>query len=141
MTKVFYEVGVQIKERQTSGQNSFKESQEREDELVQQTSELLAATRMDEGMKKVDLQDCFDPWVRRKSVSGTKSVGEEELKQCIDRHRTSWEPTARRAEIVPEIIGSNLKQHQGSERGGGLGELIHHGKVQAEMPRCWKERT
>ena len=53
VTKVFSEAGVQIKERKTFW------CQKREDELVQQTAELLAATRIDTVMKAKQ-QDCFD---------------------------------------------------------------------------------
>ena len=105
MTKVFYESEVQVKERKTTWQKSFKEGQKTEDELVQQTAELLAATRMDKGTK-AELQDCFDSWARRcdeaEAARSKKSLAEDGLKQCFERHKTSWEPAARKTDVIAE---------------------------------------
>ena len=61
--KLSTEAGLHIKERKTSWQKSFKESQRMVDELVQQTAALRAATRVDNETKTA-LQDCFDTWAR-----------------------------------------------------------------------------
>ena len=50
-----------FQEMKTFGPKSFKNIQKREDELVNQTAEFLAAARLDEGMK-TELQDCINSW-------------------------------------------------------------------------------
>ena len=62
-TQIFHESELQIKDRKVPWQKSVKESQKREDELVQLKAELFSVTRADEGTK-VELQDCFDSSVR-----------------------------------------------------------------------------
>ena len=44
VTQIVYEAGLQIKDKKASWRKSLKESQKREDELVQQTAELLDTT-------------------------------------------------------------------------------------------------
>ena len=107
--KVVHDPGVQIRERKKDifGKESIKESQEGEDELVNQNGrDCWPLSCMDEGMK-AELQDCFDSWVlscdAAEVAMDQKSLAEEELKQCFERHRTSWEPTARKAEVAAEM--------------------------------------
>ena len=47
-------------------------------------------TRRDKGRKE-ELEDCFDAWVQcceeAEAAQEQKSLVEEELKQCVDRHK------------------------------------------------------
>ena len=66
---------------------SLKESQKREDELVQQSADRLAVTRKDKGRKE-DLEDSFEAWVRccdeAEAAQEQKTLVEEELKQFCE---------------------------------------------------------
>ena len=113
-TRSFHEAGLQIEDR-VSWQKSLKESQKREDELVQQ----LWTTRKDEGRKE-ELEDCFDVWVRccaeAEAAEEQKSLVEEEFKQCFERYKATWEFVEKKTEAaaVPE------QQHKESTLGRGL---------------------
>ena len=81
MATVFCEAGMQIKERKASWHESFKDSQKREDDVVQNTAELLPATRMDKG-RMAEPQHCFDSWAR--SCDEAKVVLEQQKSRAVE---------------------------------------------------------
>ena len=99
VTKVFHEAGLHIKEKESFVEEELQEKSEGEDELVTQAEELKCQTEVDTGTK-TELQDCLDTWVQicdeADEIHDRKSLQEEELKQCIERHTALWEPTARK---------------------------------------------
>ena len=80
-----------------------KEKPERGDELVRKSADLLAVTREDTGSKE-ELEHCFDAWVRccdeAEAAQEQKSLVEEELMQCFERYKATWELVVKKTEAV-----------------------------------------
>ena len=131
--------------RSRAWERSLKEGQKREHELVQPTAELQTATRVDKGTN-TEFPDCFNAWVQicdaADEIHERKSLQEEELKQCFDRLKLSWEATARKTEVHSSQRSNTKGQNVGQEWDAPLNLTKEDGwaKDREEMARFWGEK-
>ena len=95
VTKACHEPGRHIKERTAEWQQSFnKESRTRDDELVTQTGELKAQTRVDKRTRAA-LQDCFDAWVQEcdeaDEIHERKHLGNQQREKQRLQQKNAWQ--------------------------------------------------
>ena len=110
--------GCKSKKGKLHGKNSLKASRRREDEGGATDSGTAIRTQTDEGMKTKSV-NCFNTWVHICNEADesheSKSLQEEELKQCFGRHKLPWEPTPRETEVIAEKA-FQLSQSSKSQR-------------------------
>ena len=69
-----------------------------------------------------------------------KSLAEEELKQCFDRHRVTLETTARKTEVVAAKSAAAAPEQQHKKR-QSMAKEIGWARDKEDMTKFWKERT
>ena len=137
MTKTFHESGLPMR-KNASCQNSRKESPKREEHLAVQREQVKCQLRWTRDRTARQLQSVVEHVPRSVCDHGVKKKKkkkrqEEDLRQCIERPKDAWEPTASKTEAISETAlqlsqSSNTKgQHLEQYRDSLLSLAKEHG--------------
>ena len=84
--------------QQDCKKKSSRESQKQEEALLTQVEELWCQSEVDRG-QKTEVQDSFEAWVHIcdevDALLEHQRLQEEDLRQCFEKHKETWEPTAK----------------------------------------------
>ena len=94
----------QVKENHT-GTKAAKKARKREEDLVTEIEELKCQVKTDKGTKTY-LKDSFRAWMnicnKAEVFLEQERLQEDELRQCFEQHKETWEPAERKTEAIAE---------------------------------------